>query len=78
MADELLEYKYLLKQLYSILNKLDTLNEKHDELIISLKGSLLIEDTIPADNELANIKKDTQEIINQIKKNIITEINSRL
>ena len=54
---------------------MQSLDETHDNLISSLKEGLLINDNIMFDNELSNMKKDIQEIINQIKKDVITEIN---
>ena len=78
MEDKILKYRYLLKQLYNILNKLQNLDDTHDNLISSLKEGLLINDNIIFDNELSNMKKDIQEIINKIKKDVITEINNNL
>ena len=78
MEDKILKYRYLLKQLFNILNKLQNLDDTHDNLISSLKEGLLINDNIIFDNELSNMKKDIQEIINKIKKDVITEININL
>lgn len=80
MIDDITRQKYniLKNQLYTIKNKLSTLNEYNEELYSLLKESVLLDNNIFNEELLSSINNEIKEISIELINNIIPLINTKV
>ena len=73
MEDEMRRQRYriLRKKLYGIKEEIEELNETYEEVISSMKKSLLIDDKIVEESTMERAKGTNQSILNDLSINVI-------
>lgn len=80
MNDYLLRQKYkrLKLKVSKIANELVEVNDIHDEVILNMKQTLLINDSIVMNKVLDDIKATNDKNINEISNEVIPMINKKI
>lgn len=80
MNDYLLRQKYkrLKLKVSKIANELVEVNDIHDEVILNMKQTLLINDSIVMNRVLDDIKATNDKNINEISNEVIPMINKKI
>lgn len=80
MDDELIKEKYrqLLNKLYYIKTKYHELDKTFDDLKVSLKENLVIDEEIVVDDSFNNIKSTVNSLENELVNNIIPNVSNRI
>lgn len=73
MEDEMRRQRYriLRKKLYGIKEEIEELNETYEEVISSMKKSLLIDDKIVEESTMETVNKTNHSILNDLSINVI-------
>lgn len=73
-----IKYQYLRTKLYEIKNDLNELDNSYNDLEVTLKKNIEINNDIPERNELNAIQQSQKNINNEISSIIIPMINGKL
>ena len=73
-----IKYQYLRTKLYEIKNDLNELDNSYNDLEVTLKKNIKINNDIPERNELNAIQQSQKNINNEISSIIIPMINGKL
>ena len=73
-----IKYQYLRTKLYEIKNELNELDNSYNDLEVTLKKNIKINNDIPERNELNAIQQSQKNINNEISSIIIPMINGKL
>ncbi len=80
MEDELIKekYKQLLSKLYHIKNKYQELDKAFDDLKVSVKENLVVDEKTVVDGSFNNIKSTVDSLENELVNSIMPNVSNRM
>lgn len=80
MDDELIKekYKQLLNKLYHIKNKYQELDKAFDDLKVSVKENLVVDEKTVVDGSFNNIKSTVDSLENELVNSIMPNVSNRM